>query len=130
MRDLEKKNLKVINQLADILDELKNKGNFTGVLYVMRSGEIIDENIESSMDSKTFASMCASVLEGAIGLSKSIGEQYVNKVIAELFEKTIIIVIIDNSSFLVLILNVQSNSSLIFDQLDGYIKKISSLSLE
>ncbi|MFW9881456.1 MAG: hypothetical protein ACFFG0_50980, partial [Candidatus Thorarchaeota archaeon] len=87
-----------------------------------------NENIEKFIHSKDFISMCASVLEGATGLSKTMGSHKVNKIIAELEDHTIIIVEIDNNSFLTCILNSQSNTSIVLDDIDKYIKKIATLS--
>ncbi len=130
MKEIEKEDTEDITELIQILDELKNKGNFTGILFAKRNGELINENIEKSINSKEFVSMCASVLEGAIGLSKTMGNQKVNKIIAELKEDTIVIVEIDKNSFLTCILNAQSNTNIVLDNLDKYIQKIVTLSYE
>lgn len=130
MKEIEKKDTEDITELIQILDELKNKSNFTGILFAKRNGELINENIEKSINSKEFVSMCASVLEGAIGLSKTMESQKVNKIIAELKEDTIVIVEIDKNSFLTCILNAQSNMNIVLDNLDKYIQKIVTLSYE
>ena len=130
MKEIEKEDTGDITELIQILDKLKNEGNFTGILFAKRNGELINENIEKSINSKEFVSMCASVLEGATGLSKTMGSQKVNKIIAELKEETIVIVEINKDSFLTCILNAQSNTSIILDNIDKYIQKIVTLSYE
>lgn len=126
MKELEKENSEDNRELTHILAELRNKGNFIGVLLAKRDGEIINENIERLIDSKEFVSMCASVVEGATGLSETMGDQQVNKIIAELNEETIYITKLNNDSFLICILNAQSNSKVILEDLEHYIQKINS----
>lgn len=123
MKDLEN-NSKNVEGIAPIINELRYKGNLTGVLYVKNNGELIDESIEKSIDSKAFASMCASVMESATEIRDTLGEQQINKIIAELDNESIIIIKIDKTTFLVCILNVQSNNTLILEDLDNYIQKI------
>jgi predicted regulator of Ras-like GTPase activity (Roadblock/LC7/MglB family) len=130
MKEVEKDLFINSKELTYVLDELKVKGKFTGVLFVKRDGEIISEKIENTINSKELASMCASVLEGASGISNTIENQQVNKIIAELNEETLLISKINKDVFLVFILNTQSNSSLIFEDLDMYIQKINSISQE
>jgi len=127
MKETEKEETEENSPIIRILNEIKNKGNFSGIFFVTRNGEIINENSEKSINSKEFVSMCASVLEGATGLSKAIGNQKVNKIIAELNEETIIIIEIDKNSFLICILNKQSNTNIIVDKLEKYIQKIITL---
>ncbi len=128
MKETEKEETEENSPIIRILNEIKNKGNFSGIFFVTRNGEIINENSEKSINSKEFVSMCASVLEGATGLSKAIGNQKVNKIIAELNEETIIIIEINKNSFLICILNKQSNTNIIVDKLEKYIQKIITLS--
>jgi len=68
--------------------------------------------------------MCASVLEGATEISDTMENQQVNKIIAELNEETIYITKVDKGSFLICILNAQSNSKLIVEDLEYYIDKL------
>jgi len=130
MKENEKEDTEDITEIIQILDELKNKGNFTGILFAKRNGELIYEIIEKSFNSKEFVSMCASVLEGAAGLSKTMGSQKIDKIIAELNEETIFIVEINKNSFLTCILNAQSNTSIILDNMDKYIQKIVTLAIK
>ncbi|MFX0029963.1 MAG: roadblock/LC7 domain-containing protein [Candidatus Hermodarchaeota archaeon] len=128
MKESGKGNSEDSDELTNIINELKARGNFTGVLYIRRDGEILNESIEKPIDTKAFASMCASVLEGAMELSETMGNQNIRKIIAELNNETIIIIRIENSSFLVCILNPQSNSNLLLEDLDRYIQNIMQFS--
>jgi len=130
MKEIEKEDTEDITELIQILDDIKKKGNFTGILFAKRNGELIHENIEKSFMSKEFVSMCASVLEGAINLSKTIESQRLIKIIADLKGETIIIIEIDKNSFLTCLLNAESNTSVILDKLDNYVQKIVTLFIE
>jgi predicted regulator of Ras-like GTPase activity (Roadblock/LC7/MglB family) len=108
-------------EIIQILVNIKKEGKFIGYLFINRNGEILSENVDVIIDSKTFASMCASVLESAVGLGQTVGSKKINKIIAELEEKTVVIVqMSDNKTFITFILGDQSDVSLI-DQLDPYI---------
>ena len=113
--------------LKQIFDEIKEKGKFLGVVFAYRNGELIFQNIGVKFDSIKFASMCASVLEGATELGQTIGDRKINKIIAELEEKTIIIVECDEKSFFVLIINKNSQVDIILNQLNEYIQLISGI---
>ena len=126
MKESEKENSDENIELAHILGELRTKGNFTGVLFAKRNGELIKENAEKFIDSKELVSMCASVVEGATGLSETMGNQQANKIIAELNEETIYIAKVNQNSFLICILNAQSNYRVILEDLENYIQKINS----
>ncbi|MHA2008210.1 MAG: roadblock/LC7 domain-containing protein [Promethearchaeota archaeon] len=112
-----------------ILNELMEKGNFSGIILAHKDGEILKKIIRKNVDSKKFTSMCATVLESAVGLGKTIGSQHIIKIIAELEENTILLVqITEKNSFIVCILNSQTDSNFISNQLDVYISKIKGLS--
>lgn len=113
--------------LRQIFDEIKEKGKFLGVLFAYRNGELIFQNIGDNFDSIQFASMCASVLEGATELGQTIGNRKINKIIAELEEKTIIIIECDEKSFFILIVNKESQVDIILNQLNEYIQLISGI---
>lgn len=116
------------SKLSLMLDELKLKGKFEGIILANRNGEIINDNIENNTDSRKLASMCASVFESAVGLGETMGSQKIIKIIAELEKTSIIMVEIkEKKVFLIFIINDQSNSSFIFNQLEDYIHKISVL---
>ena len=116
------------SKLSLMLDELKVKGKFEGIIFANRNGEIISENIGRDTDGRKLASMCASVFESAVGLGETMGSQKIIKIIAELEKSSILMVeIIDKKVFLIFIINDQSNSGFIFDQLEDYIQKISVL---
>lgn len=116
------------SKLSLMLDELKLKGKFEGIILANRNGEIINDNIEKNTDSRKLASMCASVFESAVGLGETMGSQKIIKIIAELEKTSIIMVEIkEKKVFLIFIINDQSNSSFIFNQLEDSIHKLSVL---
>ena len=111
-------------ELNAVLNDLKEKGKFEGILVATRSGEIIYENLENINDIKKFTSMCASVLESALGLGKTMGNQIPKKIRAELEEKTILIIEISEKTFITFILNTQTKTNLVLNQLDEYLEKL------
>jgi len=116
------------NELSLMLDELKTKGKFKGIIFAKRNGEIINENIGKNADCKKLASMCASVFESAVGLGETMGNQKIVKIIAELEKISILMVgIKEKKVFLIFLINNQADSSFIFDQMEDYIQKISLL---
>lgn len=116
------------SKLSIMLEELKVKGNFEGIILANRNGEIINDNIGKNTDSRKLASMCASVFESAVGLGETMGNQKIIKIIAELEKNSILMVEIkDKKVFLIFIINDQSNSSFIFNQLEDSIHKLSVL---
>jgi len=68
--------------------------------------------------------MCASVLESATGLGRTMGDRKVNKIIAELEGQTIVIIECDEKTFLVFDINNESNFNIILENLEVYIRKI------
>jgi len=113
--------------LIRIFDEIKEKGNFSGVLFAYRDGELISQNFGDQLSSKKFTSMCASVLEGATDLGKAIGDRKLNKIIAEAEEYTILIIECDNKSFLAFVVNEDSKVEQILSQIQKYIQEIKDL---
>ena len=128
MNNQPKINDDVTHELSLILDDLKEKGKFIGIILANRNGEIINENIGEDADSKTLTSMCASVFESAGGLGDTTGNQKIVKIIAELEKTSILMVEIkEKKVFLIIIINNQVDSSFIFDNMEDYIQKINSL---
>ncbi|MHA1988060.1 MAG: roadblock/LC7 domain-containing protein [Promethearchaeota archaeon] len=116
------------SKLTFMLEELKVKGNFEGIIFANRNGEIISDNIGKDTDGIKLTSMCASVFESAVGLGETMGSQKIIKIIAELENNSILMVEIKNKqAFLIFIINDQSNSSFIFEQLEDYTQKLSVL---
>ncbi len=116
------------SKLSIMLEELKAKGNFEGIILANRNGEIINDNIGKNTDSRKLASMCASVFESAVGLGETMGSQKIIKIIAELEKTSLLMVEIkDKKVFLIFLINDQSNSSFIFNQLEDSIHKLSVL---
>ncbi|KKK44346.1 hypothetical protein LCGC14_0603010 [marine sediment metagenome] len=124
MKEKVLENLAPNKELNTNLDDLKEKGKFEGIIVASRSGEVIYKNIENINDIKKFASMCASVLESALGLGKTMGNQMPKKIIAELEEKTILIIEISEKKFIIFILNSQTKTNLVLNQLDEYLEKL------
>ncbi len=115
-----------ISELILILDELKVKGKFKGIIFANRNGEIIYENIGNKADCKKLTSMCASVFESAVGLGETMGNQTIVKIIAELEKTSILMVEIkEKKVFLIFIIDNQVDSSFIFNHMEDYIQKIS-----
>ncbi len=115
------------NELFPFLNEIKNKGNLDEIIFAYRDGELISENIETEFNRKKFASMCATVLESAVGIGETLGNQKFKKVIAELEEKTILIFECDISTFFILIINRDSNISFIISKLEEIIQKVNKM---
>ncbi len=111
-------------EVSQLINEIKTGGNLDGIIFSYRDGEIIRENIGNEFNSKKFASMCATVLESAVGIGESIGNQKIKKVIAELEEKTILIIECDSSTFFILIINRVSHISYIMSKLEEIIQKV------
>jgi len=117
-------NLSHFDKLSLLLNDLKDKGNLDGAIFAYRDGSVISENLGNNYIGKEFVSMCASVLESALGIGEAIGNQEIIKVIAELLEKTILIFQCNIDTFLILIMNRESESSYILSKLDEIIQKI------
>lgn len=111
-------------RLNQLLEDLKREGNLAGILFSYREGNLITENIGKEFNSEEFSSMCASVLESAIGLNKTMNDKKLVKIIAELEKQTIIIVECDEKTFLALILNEESKVNSILENIEKYIRKI------
>ena len=115
-----------VDQLAEILDEMKSRGKLKGVILANRNGDLIAENMGvDKFDGTTFAAMCASVLESADDLRKDLGVNKVFKIITELESGKIIIIIeLDKKRFYSFVLGKQSKIEPILNDLDNYNQKI------
>jgi len=114
-------------KLAQIFNQLKHDGKLQGILLAYRNGELILNNFSKdlkNLNGSELSSMCASVLEGANNLSKVIGEEGLNKVVAELNSYMLIIIECDKNVFLTLIADFESNVSIVLDQIEKIIEKI------
>lgn len=115
-------------ELSILLDELKVKGKFEGVVFAKRNGEVIESNVENNSEYKKLTSMCASVLESAVGLGETMGNQRIIKIIAELEKTSILMVEIkEKKVFFIFIINDDSDSNFIFEHLEEHVKKICSV---
>ena len=113
-----------LDKLKIILDEMRNIGNLEGIFLAYRDGGLITENMNKKIDGNKFSSMCASVLESAEELGKTIEDKKINKIITEIEKKSILIFKCDENLFLTIIINEESKIGLIFDQLENCIRQI------
>lgn len=113
-----------LHELNLILDEMRQIGKLEGILLTYRDGGLIVENISNDIDGKKFASMCASVLESAEELGRTIDDRNIKKIVTEIDKKSILIFKCDDKTFLTLIINDESKIGLILDQLETYIQRI------
>ena len=112
-------------QLNLILNDMKNEGKLKGVVLAKRNGDLIAENIENNFDGSTFAAMCASMLESAEDLKKTLGSKKISKIIADLESgQTIIIIECDNKTFISFILEKESQIEQILKNIEEYCIKI------
>ena len=124
MDGLELPKTEKVKKLTQIMDLIKSSGKLLGVLFAYRDGGLIAENFKERIDFNNFTSMCASVLESAIGLSRTMGDRKTIKIIAELETQTIVITECDEKTFLVFDLNYESTFDVILDKMEDYIRKI------
>jgi len=129
MNELELPKTEKVKKLTQIMNLIKNKGNLLGVLFAYRDGGLIAENFKEKIDFNNFTSMCASVLESAIGLSRTLGDKKTTKIIAELETQTIVITECDEKTFLVFNINKESNFNVLLEKMEDYIRKTSKKSL-
>lgn len=127
MNYMNNSNLGKINEANQLLLELNQKANIDGIIFAYRDGGVIIEIIGDEFNSKNFTSMCASVLESAVGIGETMGNRKINKIITELAEKTIFIFECDIKTFLILIAKKESNVNLIFSKLQDYIQSLVKL---
>ena len=124
MDKLELPETEKVKKLTQIMNQIKDKGNLLGVLFAFRDGGLIAENFTEEIDFVNFTSMCASVLESAISLGRTMGDRKAAKIIAELGTQTIVITECDEKTFLVFDLDYQSNFNVILEKMEDYIRRI------
>ncbi|MHA1490840.1 MAG: roadblock/LC7 domain-containing protein [Promethearchaeota archaeon] len=107
-----------------IINELKQIGSLSGVLFAYRDGKLIEEDVNEKFDIKKFIAMCASLLNGAIVLGKTIGDRNISKIVVELNNQTIMIVGCDKKTFLMLFIENYTKTVVILNELENYIQKI------
>ncbi|MFX0005372.1 MAG: hypothetical protein ACFFA7_01565 [Promethearchaeota archaeon] len=117
-------NLQNQSELFQLINDLKTNGNLDGAIFAYRDGGLIIESLRNKVKGKELVSMCASVLESAVGIGDAIGSQKINKIIAELEGKTILIFECDTNTFLILIINRESDTSYIFNRLEELVHKV------
>ena len=111
-------------KLTQVLNELKREGNFSGVIFSFRNGRVVKEVLETEIDYDEFVSMCASVLESALGLSRAMGDRKIKKIISELREQSVIMIECDDKTFLILITKFDSYVNKVLKKIEGYIRKL------
>ncbi len=124
MDELELPKTEKVKKLTQIINLIKDNGNLLGVLFAYRDGGLIAEIFKEEIDINNFTSMCASVLESAISLGRTMGNRKAAKIIAELGTQTIVITECDEKTFLVFDLDYQSNFNVILEKMEDYIRKI------
>ncbi|MDX1798858.1 MAG: hypothetical protein R3255_09440 [Candidatus Lokiarchaeia archaeon] len=117
-------NLQNQSELFKLINDLRTNGNLDGAIFAYRDGGLIIESLGNKVKGKELISMCASVLEGAVGIGDAIGSQKINKIIAELEGKAILIFECDINTFLILIINRESDTSYIFNRLEELVQKM------
>jgi len=122
-----KNNLNKKSQLVQVLNDLKQRGAFPGVLLAYKDGglihSIINEDIKP-LEVHELSSMCASVLESANNISAVIGEEKPKKIVAELRSYILIIVPCHKDVFLTFIIDENSHVFKILDSIEEHKKKI------
>lgn len=113
-----------MKKLSQILTTLKKEGNLVGVIFAERSGKLITKAYDYDFNFEEFSSMCASVLESALGLSSAMGDQKIARLITELESTTILIFECDEHTFLILAAKLDSKISQVIDKMEEYKKKI------
>ena len=116
-----------LEELKEVLEEIKETGKLLGIIFAERDGSLIFENVGIDFNGKQFSSMCASVLESASGLCETIGNRNIKKIITELVEKTIIIIECNNETFLTLVITRDSKVHHILDHLQEYTARLTTL---
>jgi len=124
MDELELPKTEKDKKLTQIMNQIKSYGDLLGVLFAYRDGGLIAENFKERIDFNNYTSMCASVLESAIGLGRTIGDRKTTKIIAELDTQTIVITECDEKTFLVFNINRESNFNILLEKMEDYIRKI------
>ena len=124
MDELELPKTEKVKKLIQIIDLIKDTGNLLGVLFAYRDGGLIAENFKEIIDFDNFTSMCASVLESAISLGRTMGDRKAAKIIVELGTQTIAIIECDEKTFLAFDLNYESDFNVILEKMEDYIRKI------
>ena len=114
-------------EVYQIINKIKDEANLDGIIFANKDGALISESIGNELNSKKIASMSATVLESAVGIGDSIGNQKIKKIVAELEDKTLFILECDRSTFFIIIINRESHISYIMSKLEEMIQKVSKM---
>lgn len=115
-----------LKKLELLLEEIKNIGKLKGLILADRDGGLITENVGEDKDFNEFSAMCASVLEGAEGLGRLIGDR-VSKIITDINEQTIVIIECENNTYISFLIEKDSNFGLVLDRITDFKRKIENL---
>ncbi|MFX0074858.1 MAG: roadblock/LC7 domain-containing protein [Candidatus Hermodarchaeota archaeon] len=124
MVELELSKAEKVKRLTQLIAEIKKAGSLLGILFAYRDGGLIAKDFKEDIDFDNFTSMCASVLESAIGLSRAMGDRKAVKIITELGTQTIVIIECDEKTFLAFDLNYESDFNIILEKMEEYIRKV------
>ncbi|MGQ4872572.1 MAG: roadblock/LC7 domain-containing protein [Promethearchaeia archaeon] len=113
--------------LQVFLEEMKDKGNLSGILYAYRDGNLIIDSLNEKLDAKNFAAMCASVLASAETLKTMIRNQEFIKITAELKNINILLMGCDDKTYIALLFDNEANIDPLLNNIDYYLKKINEL---
>ncbi|MBY8982490.1 MAG: roadblock/LC7 domain-containing protein [Candidatus Lokiarchaeota archaeon] len=112
-------------KLSKIITEIKNKGNFSGVILSYLDGRLLVKSTIDDYNFEEFIPMIASVLKSADGIGKTIGGRRLQKIIAQLEDISLMILKSkENNVFLTLIIDDETNIDPILENIDEYFKKI------
>ena len=111
-------------KMSEILTNLKSEGNLLGVVFAERNGKVVSVVDDNEFNYEEFSSMCASVLESALELSRATGDKKLKRIITELNDKIIIILECDNYTFIVLTASSESHVDQVMNNFENNLNKL------
>jgi predicted regulator of Ras-like GTPase activity (Roadblock/LC7/MglB family) len=112
-------------KILSVINEMKNIGGLTGVIFADCNGELIAENFSEDFDGNKFAAMCASLIESAEGIAETTGSNKIGNIITELENGQMIIILnCDDNSFFSFVLEKESKFEPIIKNIEKYKRKI------
>ena len=120
-------NEKKKKKLDRLFNDLLSRFSLKGLIFSYKEGQIISEKLNISFPTKNLMSMAASVLETAKGMGAMMNERGVVKIITELEIFSLMIIECDIKTFLVLIIDENSNISPFLSDVKNIIRKLSFL---
>ncbi|MFX1383432.1 MAG: roadblock/LC7 domain-containing protein, partial [Promethearchaeota archaeon] len=113
-----------LKKIEYILTEIKESGNLQGVLLSSREGNLISKVFDQNFEANEFSAMTASVIDSAEDLMNTVSETYLDKIITELEDQSVIILDCHKNAFIVLFVGDESKVDEIFKNINNYIEKI------